>query len=116
MRVQGSGLGDAAEWHPVLPALRRSDPAARLAQDGAPMSLRTVYAGRAMTMWNTREEAEASWRTASVVDLIQRSQIVWWRATTVEVVDCPADVSLCDVVKQDGHQMKAQYHAFKDAR
>ena len=61
-----------------------------------------------MTMWNTRAEAEASWRAASVLDLLKRSQTIWWRATTVEVVDCPVDVSLREVIKQDGAQMMAR--------
>lgn len=64
--------------------------------------IKTLYAGRAMTMWDTREEAEASWRAPSVMDLITRSNTtVWWRATKVETVDCPPDVSLRDVLKKD---------------
>lgn len=63
--------------------------------------IKTVYAGRAMTMWDTREEAEASWRVRSVMDLIERSNTVWWRVTNVEQVACPPDVSLRDVLKRD---------------
>ena len=63
--------------------------------------LKTLYAGRAMTMWNTREEAEASWRAPNLSDLWERTAFTWWRASTVEVVECPADVSLTDVLKKD---------------
>lgn len=63
--------------------------------------LRIVYAGRAMTMWDTPEEAEASWRAPSIMDLIQRSETIWWRATQVIQVECPPDVNLQDVLKKD---------------
>jgi hypothetical protein len=63
--------------------------------------LKTVYAGRAMTMWNTREEAVASWRAPSLMDLVQTVPMVWWRASKVEAVDCPPDVSLKEVLKKD---------------
>lgn len=52
-------------------------------------------------MWPTRDEAVQSWRAHSLADLIQHSDTVWWRATTVEVVECPPDVSLKDVLKKD---------------
>lgn len=61
----------------------------------------TLYAGRGHTMWPTRDEAVQSWRAHSLADLIQHSDTVWWRATTVEVVECPPDVSLKDVLKKD---------------
>lgn len=63
--------------------------------------IKTLYAGRGMTLWDTYEEAQASWRVPSVMDLIQRSETIWWRATKVEVVNCPPDVSLQDVLRKD---------------
>ena len=68
--------------------------------DDAP-GIKTLYAGRAMTMWNTREEAEASWRAPNLSDLWERTAFPWWRASKVEVVECPDDVSLQDVLKKD---------------
>jgi hypothetical protein len=65
------------------------------------VGLKTLYAGRAMTMWDTREEAEASWRVHSRYDLIERSPTVWWRATRVVMVEPPTDVSIQDVLKKD---------------
>jgi len=63
--------------------------------------IKTLYAGRAMTVWDTYQEAEDSWRAPSVMDLIQRSETVWWRCTELKVVDCPLDVSLQDVLRKD---------------
>jgi hypothetical protein len=63
--------------------------------------MKTLYAGRGMTMWDTFEEAQASWRVKSHYDLIERSETVWWRCTNVEMVPCPPDVSLQDVLKKD---------------
>ena len=63
--------------------------------------LKTLYAGRAMTMWETREEAEASWRAPSLSALWERTAFPFWRASKVEQVDCPPDVSLQDVLRKD---------------
>jgi hypothetical protein len=62
--------------------------------------IKTLYAGRRMTMWDTFEEAQNSWRTDDYA-LIEPSRTVWWRATKVEQVPCPSDVSLQDVLKKD---------------
>lgn len=44
-----------------------------------------LFAGRRMTMWRTWEEAKHSY-DLSDEELLTRSEEVWWRATTVEVV------------------------------
>ena len=45
-----------------------------------------IYAGRRMTMWPTREDAVRSF-DKSDDELLERSEIVWWRnATVVEVI------------------------------
>lgn len=51
-----------------------------------PSGLRTLYAGKGMTMWETREEAQASWSKSSM-DLLERSAFPWWRADRVVTVD-----------------------------
>jgi hypothetical protein len=44
-----------------------------------------LFAGRRFTMWRTWEEAKKSFDMTDD-ELLQRSDTVWWRATTVEVV------------------------------
>lgn len=63
--------------------------------------IKTLYAGRGMTMWETEKEAEDSWRAPSLMDLIQRTAFPFWRASRVVEVPCPPDVSLQDVLKKD---------------
>lgn len=63
--------------------------------------LKVLYAGRAMTLWETREEAEASWRAPRLSDLWERTAFPFWRASRVEMVECPPDVNLRDVLKKD---------------
>lgn len=66
------------------------------------MSEVVLYAGRAHTLWNTRDEAIASWRAKSLLDLVERRDgPPFWRATRVEIVECPPDVDLQQVLKRD---------------
>lgn len=44
-----------------------------------------IFAGRRFSMWRTWEEAKRSYELSDD-ELLSRSETVWWRGTTVEVV------------------------------
>lgn len=59
-------------------------------EEGVVEGIKVLYAGQAMTMWETPEEAEASWRVPSVMDRLTRTTYPWWRASKVVVVEPPS--------------------------
>jgi hypothetical protein len=46
----------------------------RTSDDGNGSGLLPQFAGRGMSVWNTLEEAEASWKVPSVMDGIERTK------------------------------------------
>ena len=69
--------------------------------ESAPLGIKTLFAGRGMTLWDTFREAQDSWRAASAMDLLPRARTLFWRETQMEMVPCPPDVSVQDVLRKD---------------
>ncbi len=60
----------------------------------------TLYMGRLCTFWATWQEARESWRKRRT-ELIERSEMVWWRASTVIDVPPPPGVDIRQVLRED---------------
>lgn len=59
-----------------------------------------IYRGRYMSHWMAQEQARESWRK-SRLELCNRSDAVWWRATKVIDVQPPSDIDIQQVLRED---------------